>query len=247
MFPHCNLAVLMLVLTLHGQVHTGEIIGGHEVVPHSRPYMVLLERKTRNNRKNHCGGILLSKDFVMTAAHCEAESYNAILGVHNFHNKDEKRQNISVEQAFLHPNYTQNVKLTDDMMLLKLNSRAELNNNVKPVMLADQCGDLVPKSCIVSGWGQAQRENTMMSITLMEVNVTLIDDEQCPKDKYCSEGENGPGKGDSGGPLVCEDGKVYGVVSGDFNRASYLLYSYTKVPDNRKWIDDIMTHNGNNY
>ncbi|XP_072244816.1 granzyme G-like [Leuresthes tenuis] len=242
MFLHCNLAVLMLVLMLHGQVHTGEIFGGHEVVPHSRPYMVLLECITHNYRTKHCGGILLSKDFVMTAAHCKAKSYNAILGVQNFLNKDEKRQNISVEQAFIHPNYTQNVNLTNDMMLLKLNSRVELNNNVKPVMLADQCGDFVPKSCIVSGWGQAQKENTMMSVTLMEVNVTLIDDEQCPEDKYCTKGENGPRKGDSGGPLVCEDGKVYGVVSAEFSRTPYHLYTYTKIPDNRKWIDGIMTH-----
>lgn len=32
-----------------------------------------------------------------------------------------------------------------------------------------------------------------MSVVLMEVNVTLVDDEQCPKEKsFCSKGKIGP-------------------------------------------------------
>ncbi|KAM4574455.1 mast cell protease 1A-like isoform 2-T2 [Fundulus diaphanus] len=61
---------------------------------------------------------------------------------------------------------------------------------------------------------------------------------------YYSKGEKGPGEGDSGGPLVCENGKAYGVVSASKDLPSgSRLYKYTKIPDNRKWIDEIMKHN----
>uniref|UniRef100_A0A3Q0T320 Peptidase S1 domain-containing protein n=1 Tax=Amphilophus citrinellus TaxID=61819 RepID=A0A3Q0T320_AMPCI len=54
-------------------VHSGKIVGGHEAVPHSRPYMVLLKRHMSNGQIKYCGGFLLNEDFVMTAAHCQAK------------------------------------------------------------------------------------------------------------------------------------------------------------------------------
>lgn len=54
-------------------VHTGEIIGGHEAVAHSRPYMVLLELHKPGGQKAHCDGFLVNEHFVVTAAHCQAE------------------------------------------------------------------------------------------------------------------------------------------------------------------------------
>lgn len=42
------------------------VIGGHEAKPHSRPYMVFI--KSREGAA--CGGALLHKRWVLTAAHC---------------------------------------------------------------------------------------------------------------------------------------------------------------------------------
>ncbi|XP_071342784.1 granzyme B(G,H) [Trachinotus anak] len=233
-----NLVILILALTLGGQVHAGEIYGGHKAAPHSRPYMVLLERYMKDGSKEHCGGFLLNEDFVMTAAHCQAESYNILLGLHDVRNSEEI-QRVSVKEAFPHKDYDEN-GFKNDMMLLKLKTKAQFNKNVRPIALAARDDGSLPKSCIISGWGRSEKYGVYMTPVLMEVNVTLIDNEKCVKDKlYCSEGETGPGKGDSGGALVCEDGKAYGVVSFNYKPASGgpVLHCYTKIPENKSWIN----------
>ncbi|MEE6515395.1 hypothetical protein FKM82_024146 [Ascaphus truei] len=50
----------ILLLVIHGYACM-EIIGGNEAVPHSRPYMALV---------NGCGGTLIKPNWVLTAAHC---------------------------------------------------------------------------------------------------------------------------------------------------------------------------------
>ncbi|XP_013860011.1 duodenase-1 [Austrofundulus limnaeus] len=231
------LAALMLVLTLNGEVHAGEIIGGNVVKQYSRPYMVLLEWRNQMNVTEYCGGFLLSEDFVMTAAHCWATSYRVFLGLHSF--RDNEKIVLTVKQAFPHKEYS-NQTYQNDIMLLKLSTKATFSNRVKPIPLADQEGDSLPKSCSVAGWGPTSI-NGPLSNKLMEVNVTLTDDEQCVKQNvYCSKGK-GPYIGDSGGPLVCEDGKAYGVVSqGMILSSDSILCTYTKIPDSREWITYIM-------
>uniref|UniRef100_A0A8C0H373 Peptidase S1 domain-containing protein n=1 Tax=Chelonoidis abingdonii TaxID=106734 RepID=A0A8C0H373_CHEAB len=51
----------------------GEIIGGQEAQPHFRPYMAYLKIQ-REEKKRVCGGFLVSKNFVLTAAHCKGEA-----------------------------------------------------------------------------------------------------------------------------------------------------------------------------
>ncbi|KAJ1137631.1 hypothetical protein NDU88_004029 [Pleurodeles waltl] len=55
---------ISLLTQARGGVLQDAIIGGHEAHIHSRPYMAYLSGKSK------CGGILVRKDFVMTAAHC---------------------------------------------------------------------------------------------------------------------------------------------------------------------------------
>nr|AHH30805.1 granzyme [Oplegnathus fasciatus] len=238
MFIHCELVILILALTLGDQVHTGEIIRGHEAKPHSRPYMVLLERHMQDGTLKYCGGFLLNEDFVMTAAHCLAKSYKLLLGVHDVRKNNEIQQ-VSVQQAFPHKDYDATT-YKNDIMLLKLSSKVKSSKNVRPIALAGQDDGSLPKSCIISGWGRADKNRKHMSLVLMEVNVTLIDKEECRQENsYCSEGETGPGEGDSGGPLVCEDEKAYGVMS-------YILIPHTggpemnvyaKISDYKRWMD----------
>ncbi|KAM4740020.1 granzyme E-like [Anableps anableps] len=258
MFIYCNPTVLMLVLIFQSQVnsyvivitinfifyqkqvHAGKVIGGHEVTSHTRPYMVLIEMVDQNNEKKHCGGFLINDEFVMTAAHCQAKSYKAFLGLLKY-NTNHKTH--SVKQAFPHENYNE-TEFTNDIMLLKLSEKVTWTHHVKSIDLADKQGSSLPNSCSVCGWGPTSQNDRHMSSALMEATVTLIDNELCIKENvYCSEGESGPSGGDSGGPLVCEDGKAYGVVSASKPSGSSTLYKYTKIPDYIDWINGIINHN----
>ncbi|XP_012715255.3 granzyme G isoform X1 [Fundulus heteroclitus] len=239
MFIYCTQAVLMLVLTFQRESHAGRVLGGHEVVPHSRPYVVLLKTIDQNDTPNFCGGFLITEDFVVTAAHCKAKSYKVIPGLHQYN----ERHILSVKENFVHNYYNEN-DYTNDIMLLKLSSKAVWNDKVKPIALADQQGNSLPTLCTVCGWGPTSSKETHMSSTLMEASVTLINNELCVKENvYCSEGDKGPSKGDSGGPLVCEDGKAYGVVSASQTTNGSMLYKYTKIKDNIDWINNIIRNN----
>ncbi|KAK9519147.1 hypothetical protein VZT92_021893 [Zoarces viviparus] len=241
MFIHCQLLIAILVLTLDGPVHAGEIINGREAVAHSRPYMVLLYMYKDSGKLTHCGGFLLNEDFVMTAAHCQAKSYEVVLGVHNVHNSNGN-QRIPVAQAFPHEDFNE-IDFTNDIMLLKLSSKAKFTENVKAIALADKDDVVLPKSCLVSGWGRTETQN--ISSLLMEVDVTLIDDKQCAENNcYCSLAGTGPGNGDSGGPLVCDGEKAYGVVSTMVKPHSDhpSIYTFIKIPSYRSWINSTMTN-----
>uniref|UniRef100_A0A8C6HCE9 Peptidase S1 domain-containing protein n=1 Tax=Mus spicilegus TaxID=10103 RepID=A0A8C6HCE9_MUSSI len=58
---------VLILLTLLLPLGAGEIIGGHEVMPHSCPYMAFI---TSDRNRSHCGGFLIQYNFMLTAAHC---------------------------------------------------------------------------------------------------------------------------------------------------------------------------------
>ncbi|CAJ1060251.1 granzyme E [Xyrichtys novacula] len=242
MTPNCKLALLILALTLDGQVHTGKIIHGNKVAPHQRPYMVFVENHKHGQSKTSCSGFLLDESFVMTAAHCHAHSHTVIMGSHRI---SENAEVMNVEKAFPHPGFNI-TDCSDDLLLLKLSCKATFSKNVGPIDLATDNGGSLPQSCSVSGWGSTSQNNGYASRVLMEANVTIIESDKCQKAKsYCSEGETGPASGDSGGPLVCEDGKAYGVVSSTKTTTDgQLIKSYVKISDYRSWIDMIMNNTG---
>uniref|UniRef100_A0A8C4MIS6 Peptidase S1 domain-containing protein n=1 Tax=Equus asinus asinus TaxID=83772 RepID=A0A8C4MIS6_EQUAS len=61
--------LLLLAFLLSPGAEAGEIIGGHEARPHSRPYMAFVLSLEKEKGKS-CGGVLVRQDFVLTAAHC---------------------------------------------------------------------------------------------------------------------------------------------------------------------------------
>ncbi|XP_052587998.1 granzyme F-like [Peromyscus californicus insignis] len=60
---------VLILLTLFLPLGAEEIIGGHEVKPHSRPYMAYVTFLD-DGKMMLCGGFLVKDNFVLTAAHC---------------------------------------------------------------------------------------------------------------------------------------------------------------------------------
>ncbi|XP_070484041.1 granzyme H-like isoform X2 [Equus przewalskii] len=135
--------LLLLAFLMPPEPGTGIITGGHEAKPHSRPYMALIHYLVEET-PNRCGGVLVRKDFVLTAAHCWGSSVNVVaLGVHNIQQQESTWQVIPVKEAIHHPDYNPQ-NFSNDIMLIKLERKAMQTAAVRTLSLP---------------WGKAQGDS----------------------------------------------------------------------------------------
>uniref|UniRef100_A0A8C2PPE2 Peptidase S1 domain-containing protein n=1 Tax=Cyprinus carpio TaxID=7962 RepID=A0A8C2PPE2_CYPCA len=110
------LASLLPHLTFTAHVNVG-IVKGQEAKPHSRPYMVSLQR----NKTHIYGGFLISKTLFLNKT-CLFNSFPAltvVLGAHELQKKSENLVRIKVESYHQHPDYDVE-SLNNDLLLLKV-------------------------------------------------------------------------------------------------------------------------------
>ncbi|XP_028643225.1 granzyme F-like [Grammomys surdaster] len=239
--------ILLTFLLLLG-AGAEEIIGGHEVKTHSRPYMAHVKFVKVNGSIGACGGFLVRDYFVLMAAHCNGSSMTVILGAHNLRAQERTQQIIPVEKAILYPAYNHEDH-TNDIMLLKLEHKAKKTRAVRPLKLPRLNAQIKPGDvCHVAGWGKTSISATEESAYLREAQLIIQEDQECkgfchyikttefcagdPKKIQCTF------KGDSGGPLVC-DNRAYGVLSYGRNK---IISSrvFTKVVYFLPWISSNM-------
>ncbi|XP_075763043.1 trypsin-like isoform X1 [Pelodiscus sinensis] len=212
----------LLILTMLGAgaaVRKIHVIGAKPCIPGSRPFQAALMK----HGQIHCGGSLIDRKWVLTAAHCNKDIWSVLvyLGDYNLKTNEGTEQIRGVKNIIVHPGY--NSRLQDkDFMLLELDEPAELNSNVSTISLATQC--LAPGTkCTVSGWGTVTTPKKTFPKKLQCAEIYSISQDSC-KERYrglitenmlCAGVEQGGRsscQGDSGGPLVCE-GMLQGVVS----------------------------------
>ncbi|ERE86883.1 granzyme-like protein 2, partial [Cricetulus griseus] len=116
---------------------------GTEAKPHSHPYMAFLRIYRNESGKIRCGGFLVAKDIVMTAAHCYARNISVILGAHDI-KKLKNTQILTVLNATKHENYNSKTK-ANDIMLLKLERQAQLSKAVNIIDLPKSQDLVKPK------------------------------------------------------------------------------------------------------
>ncbi|NWT66047.1 GRAA protein, partial [Prunella himalayana] len=212
--PWYTLAAVIL-LVIHGGLCV-DIIGGHEVEPHSRPFMAQI----KGRRGIICGGALIKENWVLTAAHCKVKKSKVILGAHSLKKKEKEQQAFQIAKGIPYPCYDPSTK-ENDIMLLQLQGRAKLNKAVQPIALPPSGDDPKPGTvCTVAGWGMTNNRPGKFPTALMEVNITVIRREICnDKSHYngkpvitenmiCAGAKNEKKdscNGDSGGPLRCNN------------------------------------------
>ncbi|XP_036055575.1 granzyme C-like [Onychomys torridus] len=241
--------LILLTFLLPLGASAEEIIGGHEAKPHSRPYMTLIESLHVDGNSSLCGGFLVRNNFVLTAAHCLGSSMTVVLGVHNIEAQEETWQIIPVKKAIPHPAYN-NSHLSNDIMLLKLEKKANVTKAVRPLKLPRRKVPVKPGDvCSVAGWGMMAPNGTDAD-TLQEVELTVQKDQLCetryqhyynkaneicvgdPKIRHASF------YGDSGGPLLCNK-VVTGIVSHGHPDGSAPRV-FTRVSSFLSWIKKTM-------
>uniref|UniRef100_A0A8C0GXS1 Peptidase S1 domain-containing protein n=1 Tax=Chelonoidis abingdonii TaxID=106734 RepID=A0A8C0GXS1_CHEAB len=218
----------------------GEIIGGQEAQPHFRPYMAYLKIQ-REEKKRVCGGFLVSKNFVLTAAHCKGDNITVILGAHDITKQEQSRQVIRVRRAYPHQDYD-NKPHNNDIMLLKLEHNAHLNEYVSPIPLPMAHQQMRPGTvCSVAGWGRTSAKVVVMQDAACPRDPDLIYHDYNPSTMMCvGDPEMGRSsfKGDSGGPLVCQQ-TAQGIFSWGSEEGTPPAV-YTRVSTFILWIQKTM-------
>ncbi|KAM5296728.1 kallikrein-7-like [Glossophaga mutica] len=198
-----------------GQDTEDRIINGVPCPRGSHPWQVALLKGSQL----HCGGVLVSPQWVLTAAHCKMSEYNVHLG--NDHLDSKRAQRIKATKSFVHPSYSTQTH-ENDIMLVKLSQPAKMSSSVNRVNLPSRC-DAPGTSCTVSGWGTTTSPDVSFPSELMCTDVKLVSSQECKKvykdllgkSMLCAGIPNSKSNacnGDSGGPLVCR-GTLQGLVS----------------------------------
>jgi chymotrypsin len=247
-----------------GQEH---IVGGGEALKYAYPWMVAL----LIDNKHFCGGSLINKRYVLTAAHCtdRASQITMLLGTHNLKaNKDiedgRKVINITRESIFQHPEYNGNT-ITYDISLLRLPEDVTFTDRIRPVCLPNR--NHIPRfyedvPTKVSGWGKPADNSAGVSPVLKEADVKVMPNNQCrvafrgivTGNLICisTTPKASPCKGDSGGPLMVKQmsksGEEYymqlGIVSfGSLTCERAFPVGFTRVSAFLDYINEITGEN----
>merc|ERR1711964_746085 len=115
------------------------IVGGKEVNPKGKlPYQVLFRPCTPQGLCGLCGGTIVNKKFVVTAAHCWDSRFTnlrVIVGEHSICDGiNEGWKVINVKKATMHPDYNKKT-MDNDIAVLELADELTFTDKIKPACL----------------------------------------------------------------------------------------------------------------
>ncbi|KAG8441158.1 hypothetical protein GDO86_006773 [Hymenochirus boettgeri] len=216
------------------------IMGGKEADITSHPWQAAIFYVSRRFPGEHflCGGTLIHSCWVLSAAHCFADSISrsqlrVIFGRTLRAVAGDEEQKFFVDQLYVHPQFDEDT-YDNDIALIKLRSTsgtcAKETESTRPVCIPDP-GLTLPEwtECEMSGYGKHEEFSMTFSDHLKEGHIRLYPDRLCTSERL-SDHKVTPNmlcagdtrnlddacKGDSGGPLVCSyKGRMHllGIVS----------------------------------
>ncbi len=208
---------------------TDMIVGGRSADANKWPWQVRLFEDAAD-KSGICGGSLIAKQWVLTAAHCTPGRTSFVIGYGS--NKLADLQRVDSALVIPHAGYNPDT-MENDIALIKLASPVDYGNGASNVDLAstDFYNTLEGKKVTVSGWGYVfdysafQKEfpdtevdwGLLTPNELQEVEVPVQNFDACrqsytsqgagdiPEGQMCAglkRGGKDSCQGDSGGPLV---------------------------------------------
>merc|ERR1719447_2778906 len=243
---------------------SSRIVGGNEVNPKYRlPYQALVY-----SQPHLCGGTIVNKRFIITAAHCTEHqgatntNVKVAIGEHNWCDglTNEGGSWISAKRVINHPNY-HSANLHNDIAVLELSEDITFTANIKPACLPTSAAkDYSNLAATISGWGgtigyaPGDKPQQPQQCTLKESVVKVLSptSQKCSSylgtttstSKLCAWAEGTDTcQGDSGGPLtVAENGKfvLIGVVSYGSGCAHTTPGIYARVQGFLPWIKSLI-------
>ncbi|KAB1273105.1 Kallikrein-14 [Camelus dromedarius] len=202
---------ILAVALAQSQGNENKIIGGYTCTRNSQPWQAAL--LTGPSRRFLCGGVLLSDQWAITAAHCARPTLRVALGKHNLRGWEATQQVLRVVRQVRHPQYNSRTN-ENDLMLLRLE---------RPLPNLLQCVNVN----IISHQRCQQAYPGAITAGMVCAGVPQGGKDSC--------------QGDSGGPLVCR-GQLQGLVSWGMEHCAQPGFPgvYTNLCKYHTWIQETM-------
>ncbi|XP_008589689.1 PREDICTED: serine protease 55 [Galeopterus variegatus] len=238
-----------------GTTRHSRIVGGMEAEVGEFPWQVSIQA----GNEHFCGGTVLSKWWVLTAAHCfysenlSPKDLTVVVGANDLTSSSVEVKEVT--SIVSHKDF-QRASMDNDIALLLLASPVKLSGLTVPICLPSRPLPTKWHECWVAGWGQTDAaEKNSMTTDLMKVPMVIIDWQEClkvfaglTKNMLCAGYQNesyDACQGDSGGAFICTPGpgmKWYQVGIVSWGRSCGQKDTpgiYTLLENYKLWIENV--------
>lgn len=164
-------------------------MGGTDAQTNEFPFMVSLQ--TKSNSRHFCGGSVLNKRWVLTAAHCikillmlgmirNPSDIQLVIG--STKTNEDYTHKYDVEKWVIHGCFlnTYGDMMTDDITLLMTNRDIPLNGaNIGAICLPKRGANPLDFKMSIAGWGVWDPDDENPATKLQKAETTLQNEEFC--------------------------------------------------------------------